>query len=161
MAERFGQVPPGRDITEITCDDVKIAPPGAVERVLNFGTPFQLIEHPLKDGSSATHFLDINLLRLQGAKETVQGVLYLVEDKTRDVTLRQELIAANAAKDQFSGTTISRVAQSSHACHRHGGRTRSRDAGFKAHQGSARGGPPKCRIGSTPHRRFARHHSHL
>ena len=101
MAERFGQVPAGRDITEITCDEVKIAPPEAVERVLNFGTPFQLIEHPLKDNSSATHFLDINLLRLQGAKETVQGVLYLVEDKTRDVTLRQELIAANAAKDQF------------------------------------------------------------
>src|SRR5260370_37240106 len=101
MTERIGEVPAGRDITEITCDDVKIAPPGAVERVLNFGTPFQLIEHPLKDSSSATHFLDINLLRLQGAKETVQGVLYLVEDKTRDVTLRQELIAANAAKDQF------------------------------------------------------------
>ena len=101
MAERFGELPPGRDITEITCDDVKIAPPGAVERVLNFGTPFQLIEHPLKNKSGVTHFLDINLLRLQGAKETVQGVLYLVEDKTRDVTLRQELIAANAAKDQF------------------------------------------------------------
>src|SRR5213592_3062528 len=91
MAERFGKVPAGRDITEITCDEVKIAPPGAVERVLNFGTPFQLIEHPLKDMSGVTHFLDINLLRLQGAKE-VQGVLYLVEDKTRDVTLRQELI---------------------------------------------------------------------
>ncbi|MFL6503961.1 MAG: ATP-binding protein [Candidatus Udaeobacter sp.] len=101
MAERFGDLPPGRDITEITCDDVKIAPPGAVERVLNFGTPFQLIEHPLKNKSGVTHFLDINLLRLQGAKETVQGVLYLVEEKTRDVTLRQELIAANAAKDQF------------------------------------------------------------
>jgi len=101
MAERFGQVPAVRDITEITCDEVKIAPPGAVERVLNFGTPFQLIEHPLKDMSGVTHFLDINLLRLQGAKETVQGVLYLVDDKTRDVTLRQELIAANAAKDQF------------------------------------------------------------
>src|SRR5438094_4686544 len=100
MAERFGDVPAGRDITEITCDDVKIAPPGAVERVLNFGTPFQLIEHPLKDMSGVTHFLDINLLRLHGAKE-VQGVLYLVEDKTRDVTLRQELIAANAAKDKF------------------------------------------------------------
>jgi CheY-like chemotaxis protein/nitrogen-specific signal transduction histidine kinase len=55
----------------------------------------------LKDKSGVTHFLDINLLRLQGARETVQGVLYLVEDKTRDVTLRQELIAANAAKDQF------------------------------------------------------------
>jgi signal transduction histidine kinase/CheY-like chemotaxis protein len=101
MAERFGEVPAGRDITEITSDDVKIAPAGAVERVLGFGTPFQLIEQPLKDKSGVTHFLDVNLLRLQGAKETVQGVLYLVEDKTRDVTLRQELIAANAAKDQF------------------------------------------------------------
>ncbi len=101
MAERFGEVPEGRDITEVACDDVKIAPPGAADRVLTFGTPFQLTEHPLKDKSGVTHFLDINLLRLQGARETVQGVLYLVEDKTRDVTLRQELIAANAAKDQF------------------------------------------------------------
>jgi len=101
MAERFGDLPPGRDITEITCDNVKIAPPGAVERVLTFGTPFQLIEQPLKDNAGVTHFLDINMLRLQGAQETIQGVLYLVEDKTRDVTLRQELIAANAAKDQF------------------------------------------------------------
>ena len=101
MAERFGDLPPGRDISEIPSDDVKIAPPGAIDRVLTFGTPFQLTEHPLKDRAGVTHFLDINLLRLQGAQETVQGVLYLVEDKTRDVTLRQELIAANAAKDQF------------------------------------------------------------
>jgi len=101
MAERFGDLPAGRDITEIPCDDVNIAPPGAIDRVLTFGTPFQLTEHPLKDKAGVTHFLDINLLRLQGAQETVQGVLYLVEDKTRDVTLRQELIAANAAKDQF------------------------------------------------------------
>jgi signal transduction histidine kinase len=101
MAERFGDLPAGRDITEIPCDDVNIAPPGAIERVLTFGTPFQLTEHPLKDKTGVTHFLDINLLRLQGAQETVQGVLYLVDDKTRDVTLRQELIAANAAKDQF------------------------------------------------------------
>src|ERR1700757_4856789 len=48
-----------------------------------------------------THFLNISLLRLQGSQETIQGLLYLVEDKTRDVTLRQELIGANAAKDQF------------------------------------------------------------
>src|SRR5206468_3811642 len=101
MAERFGDLPDGRDISEIRCDDVKIAPPGAIERVLTFGTPFQLTEHPLKDKTGVTHFLDVNLLRLQGAQETVQGVLYLVEDKTRDVTLRQELIGANAAKDQF------------------------------------------------------------
>jgi signal transduction histidine kinase/CheY-like chemotaxis protein len=101
MAERFGDRQPGHDITETTYDDVKIAPPGAIERVLTFGTPFQLIEHPLKDKTGMTHFLNINLLRLQGWQETIQGVLYLVEDKTRDVTLRQELIGANAAKDQF------------------------------------------------------------
>src|SRR6266403_3833882 len=101
MAKHFGDLPDGRDISEISSDDVKIAPPGAIERVLTFGAPFQLTEHPLKDKTGVTHFLDINLLRLQGAQETVQGVLYLVEDKTRDVTLRQELIAANAAKDQF------------------------------------------------------------
>src|SRR5438876_9207230 len=101
MAERFGALRPGRVIIEVVCDDVKIAPPGAIERVLSFGTPFQLIEQPLNDKTGVTHFLDINLLRLQGANETIQGVLYLVEDKTRDVTLRQELISANAAKDQF------------------------------------------------------------
>src|SRR5213596_273557 len=101
MAERFGDLPPGRDISEIPSDDVKIAPLGAIDRVLTFGAPFQLHEHPLKDKTGVTHLLDINLLRLQGAQETVQGVLYLVDDKTRDVTLRQELIAANAAKDQF------------------------------------------------------------
>jgi signal transduction histidine kinase len=101
MAERFGDLPAGCDITEIPCDEVNIAPPGAIDRVLTFGTPFQLTEHPLKDKTGVTHFLDISLLRLQGAQETVQGVLYIVEDKTRDVTLRQELIAANAAKDQF------------------------------------------------------------
>src|SRR5881628_1430798 len=101
MAERFGDVPAGRDVTETTYEDVKIAPPGAIERVLTFGTPFQLIEHPLKDKTGMTYFLNVNLLRLQGPHETIQGVLYLVEDKTRDVTLRQELIGANAAKDQF------------------------------------------------------------
>jgi signal transduction histidine kinase len=101
MAERFGDLPAGRDIMEIPCDDVKIAPQGAIDRVLTFGTPFHLTESPLKDKTGVTHFLNINLLRLQGAQETVQGVLYLVEDKTRDVTLRQELIGANAAKDQF------------------------------------------------------------
>src|SRR5204863_6111300 len=79
MAQRFGDLPPGQDITEATYDDLKIAPAGAIERVLSFGTPFQLIEHPLKDKTGATHFLDINLLRLQGSQETIQGVLYLVE----------------------------------------------------------------------------------
>ena len=127
----------GRDITEIACDDVKIAPPGAVDRVLTFGTPFQLTEHPLKDKSGVTHFLDINLLRLQGARETVQGVLYLVEDKTRDVTLRQELDCRKRCQGPVPGTTIARVTQSTYARDCHGRRTRSRTTGFQAGQGSA------------------------
>ena len=101
MARRFGQLPESRDINEATYDEVKIAPPDAIEKVLAFGAPFQLIEHPFKDLNGTTHFVNVNLLRLQGSQQTIQGVLYLVEDKTRDVTLRQELIGANAAKDQF------------------------------------------------------------
>src|SRR5260370_1160173 len=100
MARRFGGLPPC-DITEAAYDDVKIAPADAIEKVLSFGTPFQLIEHPFKGEGGMTHFVNVNLLRLQGSHQTIQGVLYLVEDKTRDVTLRHELIDANAAKDQF------------------------------------------------------------
>jgi signal transduction histidine kinase/ActR/RegA family two-component response regulator len=101
MAQRFGNLPAGRDITAATYDDVQIAPAGAIERVLSFGTPFQLIEQPFKDIGGMTHFVNINLLRLQDSQQTIQGVLYLIDDRTRDVTLRQELIGANAAKDQF------------------------------------------------------------
>ena len=101
MARRFGGLRRVRDITEATYDDVKIAPPEAIEKVLAFGTPFQLVEQPFKDEGGMTHFVNVNLLRLQGSRQTIQGVLYLVEDKTRDVTLRHELINANAAKDQF------------------------------------------------------------
>ena len=101
MAQHFGEVPAGCDISEASYDNVKIAPPEAIEKVLSFGTPFQLIEAALKDKAGMTHFVNVHLLRLQGPQQTVQGVLYLVEDKTRDVTLRQELIGANAAKDQF------------------------------------------------------------
>src|SRR6202011_1298942 len=101
MAQRFGGLPRRREITEATYDDVKIAPVDAIERVLSFGTPFQLVEQPFQDEGGMTHFVNVNLLRLQAADQTIQGVLYLVEDKTRDVTLRHELMNANAAKDQF------------------------------------------------------------
>src|SRR4029078_9420162 len=63
--------------------------------------PFQLIEQPFQDEGGMTHFVNVTLLRLQAADQTIQGVLYFVEDKTRDVTLRHELISANSAKDQF------------------------------------------------------------
>src|SRR3954463_8265527 len=101
MAKRFGGWNSRKDITTATYDDVKIAPADAMDRVLSFGTPFQLVEHPFTGEGGMTHFVNVNLLRLQGSQQTIEGILYLVEDKTRDVTLRQELIGANAAKDQF------------------------------------------------------------
>ena len=69
-----------------------------------------------------TRFVNVNLLRLQDSEQTIQGVLYLVEDKTRDVTLRQELIGANAAKDQFLALSLPRIAQSAFPGDRDGGR---------------------------------------
>jgi signal transduction histidine kinase/CheY-like chemotaxis protein len=101
MAVRFGRLPENRDVLDATYDEVKIAPPGAIEKVLAFGTPFQLVEQPFEDAVGRKHFVNVNLLRLQGAEQRIQGVLYLVEDKTRDMILRHELIGANAAKDQF------------------------------------------------------------
>ena len=101
MARRFGNLAPEKEMSEASFHEVGIAPPEAIEKVLMFGTPFQLVEQPLVDRAGFTNFVNVNLLRLQDSKQTVQGVLFLVEDKTRDVRLRQELIAANAAKDQF------------------------------------------------------------
>ena len=101
MAKRFGGLPEGRDIYEAIYDEVKIAPSEAIERVLAFGAPYQIVEHAFVDRDGMTRFVNVNLLRLQTSEQTIQGVLYLVEDKTRDMTLRQELIGANASKDQF------------------------------------------------------------
>ena len=101
MAQRFGGVSARQDVIGLNYNDVKIAPADAIDRVLSFGTPFQLIEQPFQDEGGMSHFVNVTLLRLQAADQTIQGVLYFVEDKTRDVTLRHELINANAAKDQF------------------------------------------------------------
>ncbi|HJT46291.1 MAG TPA: ATP-binding protein, partial [Chthoniobacterales bacterium] len=101
MSQRLGGLSPRCEIIGSNYADVKIAPLDALERVLSFGTPFQLVEQPFQDEGGMTHFVNVTLLRLQAADQTIQGVLYLVEDRTRDVTLRQELINANAAKDQF------------------------------------------------------------
>ena len=101
MAKRFGNFPADGDIMKAVYDEVKIAPADAIDNVLNLGTPFQLTEYPIKDKGGMTHFVDLHLLRLEDPKKRVQGVLYLVDERTRDVALRQELIGANAAKDQF------------------------------------------------------------
>src|SRR5947207_12802062 len=101
MAGQLGGLPSGTDIGVATYDQIKIAPPEAVEKVLATGQPFQLIEQPFQDRSGATRFLNVNLLRLLNSQQNIQGALYLIEEKTRDMTLRNELLGANAAKDQF------------------------------------------------------------
>ena len=101
MALQIGQLPGGTDIGMVTYDQIKIVPPTVIENVLATGRPYQLIEEPFRDRTGATRFCNVNLLRLLDSHQDIQGVLYLVEEKTRDMTLRNELLSANAAKDQF------------------------------------------------------------
>ncbi len=101
MALQIGQLPGGTDIGTATYDQIKIVPPTVIENVLATGRPYQLIEEPFRDRTGATRFCNVNLLRLLDSHQDIQGVLYLVEEKTRDMTLRNELLSANAAKDQF------------------------------------------------------------
>src|SRR5881394_214541 len=101
MALQIGQLPSGTDIEVVTYDQVKIVSPSIIDHVLSTGTPYQLIEEPFRDRTGATRFCNVNLLRLIDSHQNIQGVLYFVEEKTRDMTLRNELLSANAAKDQF------------------------------------------------------------
>jgi signal transduction histidine kinase len=101
MAAQLGQLPAGVDIGVATYDQIKFVSADVIEDVLATGTPFQMIEQPFADDKGATRFLNVNLLRLLDSRQHIQGVLYLVEEKTRDMTLRNELLSANAAKDQF------------------------------------------------------------
>ena len=45
----FGDLPPEKDVYDATYDEVKIAPAEAIEKVLAFGAPFQLVEQPFID----------------------------------------------------------------------------------------------------------------
>src|SRR5437764_11836536 len=100
-AFEIGQLPAGTAIGTATYDHIKIVPPTVIENVLATGRPYQLIEEPFRDRTGATRFCNVNLLRLLDSHQHIQGVLYFVEEKTRDMTLRNELLSANAAKDQF------------------------------------------------------------
>src|ERR1700736_2745646 len=100
MAQRFGGFSKRRDVIGSNYNEINIAPADAIQRVLEFGTPFQLIEQPFQDEGAMTHFVNVTLLRLQAADQTIQGVLYLVEDKKRDMTLSHALLNTNAAKHQ-------------------------------------------------------------
>src|SRR5438046_159266 len=101
MALQIGQLPAGTDIGDATYDQIKIVSPTIIENVLATGRPYQLIEEPFRDRTGATRFCNVNLLRLLDSRQHIQGVLYLVDEKTRDITLPNQLLSATPAKDQL------------------------------------------------------------
>jgi len=102
MAREFGGMPPHRLTDDLHLSDLSnLGIDAAVDRVTTSGRPFQTREQSVQDGAQRTHFLSINLMRLQDAEQRTHGVLLLMEDATHDVETRRDLIAANTAKDQF------------------------------------------------------------
>jgi signal transduction histidine kinase/CheY-like chemotaxis protein len=160
MAKQFGGLDETKDVYDVSYDEVKIAPSEAIEKVLAFGAPFQIVEQPFVDRSGATHFVNVNLLRLQGSEQRIQGVLYLVEDKTRDVTLRQELIGANAAKDQFLALLSHELRNPLSPVIAMVGELEA-SAPDSPKCARAGGDPPERRAGSALDRRSARRDAHL
>jgi signal transduction histidine kinase/ActR/RegA family two-component response regulator len=102
MAREFGGVPPDRSVDDLHLSDLSnLGIDAAVDRVTTSGRSFQTREQSVQDAGQRTHFLSVNLMRLQDAEQRTHGILLLLEDATHDVETRRDLIAANTAKDQF------------------------------------------------------------
>jgi signal transduction histidine kinase/CheY-like chemotaxis protein len=101
FAQRFGGLPEDRPITGAAFSDLHLGVEEMLQHVRQSSTPIQTHERAALGPDGTEHFLTINLLRLQDAAQTTQGILFLIEDHTVDISLRRELIAANTAKDQF------------------------------------------------------------
>ena len=102
MAREFGGAPPDLKPDNLHLADLpNLGIDEAVGRVTASGRSFQAREQTVQDVNRRTHFLSVNLMRLRDADERDHGVLLLMEDATRDVETRRDLIAANMAKDQF------------------------------------------------------------
>ncbi|MBE7212064.1 MAG: response regulator, partial [Gluconacetobacter diazotrophicus] len=101
VVRSVGHLPREADVRTATFADVALATREALARVLHFGVPFQAIEQRTATAAGPARFLTTNLLRLQDNQQRTIGVLCLIDDATAAVNLRQELINANTAKDQF------------------------------------------------------------
>ena len=101
IVRSLGHLPREAEVMAANFNDVAVATREALARVLHFGVPFQAIEQRTPTAGGGVRFLTTNLLRLQDNEARTIGVLCLIEDATAAVTLRQELINANTAKDQF------------------------------------------------------------
>lgn len=101
IARSVGLLPAESHLRDVLFGAAPIASREALAKVLHFGVPFQAVEHRTLCTDGETRYLTTNLLRLQDSQQRTLGALCLVEDNTAAVTLRQEMINANAAKDQF------------------------------------------------------------
>ncbi|MBV9658541.1 MAG: response regulator [Verrucomicrobia bacterium] len=101
IVRSLGTLPPALPVTSARFGSLGIADVAALHRVQRTGTMFQAVEQPVTAPEGQTIFLTTELLRLQDSQARTLGVLCLVEDRTAEVTMRQELIDANTAKDQF------------------------------------------------------------
>lgn len=101
IVRSVGLLPGDVHLRDVTFGDAPIASREALAKVLHFGVPYQSVEHRTLAANGETRYLTTNLLRLQDSQQRTLGALCLVEDNTAAVTLRQEMIDANAAKDQF------------------------------------------------------------
>ena len=102
MAREFGGAPADRQPDDLHLRDLpNLGIDEAVDRVAASGRPFQTREQAVQDAARRTHFLSVNLMRLQDTEQRTHGILLLMEDATHDVETRRDLIAANTAKDQF------------------------------------------------------------
>jgi len=101
MMREFGGLPASHDVSRMRLPDVRLEIEELFVQVTASGIPIQARDLEAVSTTGRTHFLTVNLLRIQDAYQKVQGILFLVSDNTEEVTLRRELIGANAAKDQF------------------------------------------------------------
>ncbi len=101
MMTRFGKLSRPSATARMNLSGIDLEIEEMFAQVTASGIPVQARELEAASADGRMHFVTVNLLRLQDANHKVQGILFLVSDNTADVTLRRELIAANASKDQF------------------------------------------------------------
>jgi signal transduction histidine kinase len=101
IVRALGLLPAKEDLAGAPVSHFSLVSAEALARVLHFGVPYQAVDQRTPATGGAIRYLTTNLLRLQDSQERTMGVLCLVEDTTAALTLRQELMNASAAKDQF------------------------------------------------------------
>ncbi len=161
MAKRFGALPQEKDIHDATYDEVKIAPADAIERVLAFGAPFQLVEQPFTDQRRHDALRERQSAPASGFRAAHSGRAL---SGGRQDARRYPAPGADwreRGQGPVSRPAFARTAKSAFARHRHGGRAGGERAGFARCAPRARGHSSQRRVGGAIDRRSPRRHPHL